>query len=56
MTEAILQFGGLGLAAYVIVWLTRSLNGKLDTLNAHLRENTGAVRELTGAVERSGRR
>lgn len=53
--EALLQSGALGIVAYVTYWLTRKLNGKVDALAVHLRENTEAVRALTSAIERNGK-
>jgi hypothetical protein len=58
-----IQFGALGIVGFVVWrvvgWLTNSLNGKLDRLTdathantAAARETTGAIRQLTRAVER----
>ena len=53
MPEAFLQFGGLGIAGYVVWWLTRKLNGKVDAMVTELRETQGALRQLTATIERS---
>lgn len=47
--DYVLQFGGLGIAAYLIFWITRKLNGKLDRL-------ARAVERLTDIIEERGHR
>jgi hypothetical protein len=50
--SAIREFGGMGLAAYVVFWMTRKFNGKLDSNTTTLREATEAIRALRDAIER----
>lgn len=41
----IVQAGGFGIAAYLVYWLTRGLNGKLDRL-------ADAIVKMTDTLER----
>jgi hypothetical protein len=47
-----IQGGALGLLAYVLVWLTRKLNGSIDRLRQAVEENTTATRELGERLSR----
>lgn len=61
------EFGGLGIAGYLIWWLTRKLNGKVDALTdavssladatheqrAALHDNTAASRSLSRKLDRT---
>lgn len=58
LTELLVQTGGLGLAGYLVWWLTKKLNGKIDRLVEATRQATSATevsntltRELIGAVK-----
>jgi hypothetical protein len=44
VVTVMIQAGGLGIAAYLVWWLTRGLNGKLERL-------TGAISRLTEQIE-----
>lgn len=52
---AIREFGGMGLAGYVVIWMTRRFNGKLDSNTAMLKETTEAVKALRDSIERANK-
>jgi hypothetical protein len=62
-SDPFLQYGALGLVALVVVylvrqlvvWLTGTLNGKLDRLAAATDTNTAATREAVGASQEAAR-
>jgi hypothetical protein len=43
--QFLMQAGGLGIAAYLVWWMTKKLNGKFDKL-------TAAVEKLSDNIER----
>ncbi|HXH24343.1 MAG TPA: hypothetical protein VNI78_03775 [Vicinamibacterales bacterium] len=43
------EYGALGILAYVVVWLTRRFNGKIDRL-------TSAIERLTDKLEHHAQR
>ena len=49
--EYLVQFGGLGLAAYLIWWLTRKLNGKLDRLVEAVQSSASETHRLADAMK-----
>ena len=51
VVDLVVQSGSLGLLAYVVWWLLRRFNGKVDSLMNSVKENTGAIRELTRSIE-----
>lgn len=50
---ALREFGGLGLAGYVVFWMTRKMNGKLDSLTLAVKESTEASNRLRDSIERA---
>lgn len=50
--DYLLQFGGLGLAGYLIWWITRKLNGKLDRLTEAVMNLTDAQRQSADATKK----
>lgn len=50
--DYVLQFGGLGLAGYLIWWLTRKLNGKLDRLVDAVQMSASETQRLVEAIQK----
>jgi N-acetylglucosamine kinase-like BadF-type ATPase len=50
LIQLLREFGGLGIAAYLIVWMTRKFNGKIDALVKATDSNTAATREAAAAL------
>lgn len=50
--DYLLQFGGLGLAGYLIWWLTRKLNGKLDRLVEAVQKSASETHLLAEAMQK----
>lgn len=50
LIQLLREFGGLGIAAYLVIWMTRRFNGKIDALCRAVDSNTAATREAAGAL------
>jgi hypothetical protein len=51
--EALIQLGvSAAIAIYLVVWLTRGLNGKLDRLGRALERNTKAAERTAHSMEK----
>jgi hypothetical protein len=48
--QFMIQAGGLGLAAYLIWWLTKKLNGKFDRLAEAVESLDESIKELLEGV------
>jgi len=56
VTEILIQYGALGLLAYLIFWLTKRLTKKMDMVCNHLSRLNENIEELSDKINKLGDR